>query len=104
MRGFNAVLLGGVCGLALSASANTVTFDTASGSTAGGQPVDGEAVFNTGNGTLSITLRNLQADPTSVVQAISGLFFTLSSGQTAGTLTSSSGTELTITGGGTFVN
>jgi hypothetical protein len=104
MKIFRTILIGGVCAFALRASANTATFDTSAGSTAGGNPVDAEAVFTTGNGTLSITLRNLQADPTAVIQAISGLSFNLSSGQVSGLLTSSSGMERTINGNGSYTD
>jgi hypothetical protein len=84
--------------------ANSVTFVTPAGSTAGGQPVSAEAVFTTSMNTLTITLTNLQANPTSVVQNLSDLFFTLSSGQTTGTLTSSSGMERTVNGNGSFTD
>jgi hypothetical protein len=56
-----------------------VTFVTPTGASAGGGPVDAEAVFTTGAGTLSVTLTNLQANPTDVTQAISDLSFTVSS-------------------------
>ena len=85
-----------------SARADQVTYITPSGSLAGGQPVDASAVFTTGNGTLSITLTDLQANPTSVVQLISDLDFTLSNGATVGTLVSSSAQEITVNSNGTF--
>jgi hypothetical protein len=84
------------------AHASTVTFVTPAGSMTGGQPVDASAKFTTGPGSLSITLTNLEANPTSVVQALSDLSFTLSGGQTSGTLTSSSGQEITVNGNGSF--
>lgn len=93
----------GMCMLAVSASANTITVDTGAVSL-GGSTVSGEAVFTTGAGVLNITLRNLEADPTSVGQCISGLSFVLSSGQTSGTLASSSGKERTIASNGTFTD
>jgi hypothetical protein len=54
--------------------------------------------------TLTITLVNLEANPTDVAQAISDLSFGLSSGQTSGSLTSSSGIERTVNSNGTFTD
>jgi hypothetical protein len=64
--------------------------------------VDASATFVTGNGTLSITLTNLEANPTDVAQLLSDLDFTLSNGATSGTLASSSGQEVTVAKDGTF--
>src|SRR5215472_9023400 len=89
------------CGVALQVNASQ-TFMTPTGSTTGGQPVDASAVFTTGSGTVTITLNNLEANPTSVVQNLSDLSFTLSNGATSGTLASSSGMEVTVNGDGTF--
>ncbi|RPI16937.1 MAG: PEP-CTERM sorting domain-containing protein [Acidobacteriales bacterium] len=102
-------LLSGVLFLlaALSAAqASVITFTTPAGSTAGGEPVNASATFTTSAGSLLITLTNLQADPTSVAQNLSDLAFTLSTGQTSGTLISSSVFALrTIAGsGGTFID
>jgi len=91
------------CLLAMSASANTFTFDTGVISI-GGQTSDAEAVVTTGAGVLNITLRNLEADPISVIQCISGLGITLSGGQTTGSLTSSSGLARTVNSGGSFTD
>src|SRR5882724_6125670 len=80
------------------------TFETAPGATeSGGNPVDAQAIFTTGNGSLQITLNNLLANPTTVAQNISDLFFSLS-GVTTGTLSSSSGTERNVAGDGTFTD
>jgi hypothetical protein len=70
----------------------------------GGQPVDASATLVTAANTLSITLTNLEANPTSVVQALSDLQFTVGNGGslTGATLSSSSGQEITINSGGTF--
>jgi PEP-CTERM motif-containing protein len=80
----------------LAASAATITYDTAPGSTTSGGAVDATATFTTGDGTLSITLTDLLANPTDVAQLISDLEFTLSNGATSGTIASSSGQEVTI--------
>jgi hypothetical protein len=90
------------CGVALQANAATDTFNTPSGSMTGGQPVDASAVFTTGSGTVSITLDNLFANPTSVVQNLSDISFTLSNGATSGMLGSNTGTEIVVHGNGTF--
>jgi hypothetical protein len=81
--------------LSISAGANTMTVDTGAVSL-GGQTVNAEAVFTTKAGELDITLRNLTSNPISVGQNLSGLSFTLSSGQTSGTLASSSGMERSV--------
>jgi len=51
---------------------------------------------------VTITLNNLEANPTSVVQNLSDLSFTLSNGAMSGTLGSNTGTEVTVNGDGTF--
>jgi len=86
----------GACCLALSASAATITYSTATGATTGGGAVSATATFTTGDGTLDITLQNLLANPGNIAQVISDLEFTLSGGQTTGTLTSSSGTTIFV--------
>jgi hypothetical protein len=87
---------------ALQASATVITFVTPTGATTGGGPVNASATFTTGAGTLFISLTDLQANPTDVAQLISDLDFTLSGGQTTGTLSSSSGTQINVAGNGTF--
>jgi hypothetical protein len=86
----------------LAASGSTITFETPPGSTTSGGPVDATATFVAGDGTLSIALTDLQANPTDVAQLISDLDFTLSNGATSGTIASSSGQEITVAGDGTF--
>jgi len=99
-------LIGSAGLLVASANANTVTFVTPSGATTTGGPVDASATFQTSANKLSITLQDLLANPTDVAQLISDLSFTLSSGQTSGTLTSSSGVQRTVNGNnsGQFVD
>ena len=55
---------------------------TPAGATAGGQPVSAQAQFTTSLNQISLVLTNLQANPTSIIQAISDLFFTASNGGT----------------------
>lgn len=62
-----------------------VTFRTLPGSTAGGQPVSATATFTITAGRVNIQLANLLVNPTSAVQNLNGVQFTLSSGQTAAT-------------------
>jgi hypothetical protein len=55
--------------------------------------------------TITITLTNLEANPTGVAQNLSDLFFTTSGGlTTSAVLTSSSGTERTVNADGTFTD
>lgn len=98
MRKIMTLLGTGMCLLVLNASAAEFTANyTANGENA-------QALFVTGAGTLDITLQNLLVDPRSIADCISGLSFTLSSGQTAGTLGSSAGRERTIASNGTFTD
>ena len=48
------------------------------GATVGGQPVNATAVFTPVGGLVNVTILNNQANPTSIVQAISDLSFNLS--------------------------
>jgi hypothetical protein len=96
-----AVLYTGLC--VGRARAGTITFDTPVGATVeAGLPVDAEAVFVTSTDTLTITLTNLLSIPEDVGQNLSDLGFTVSTGQTAGTLTNSSGVERTIDANGSY--
>jgi hypothetical protein len=80
-----------------AARADVFTFSTPTGSMAGGQPVSATATFTVTAGTISITLQNLQANPTSVIQALSDLDFTVGGGSlTSSSLTTSSGQEITV--------
>ena len=86
------------------AGATSITYDTPSGSTAGGLPVSATATFVTGTDSLTISLTNLEDNPKSAVQNLSDLIFVLSTGQTSGSLTSSSGLERTVNADGTFTD
>ena len=85
---------------AAAASADTITYVTPTGSTTSGGAVDASATFVTGDGTVAITLTDLQANPKDVAQLISDLDFTLSNGATFGTLASISGQEITVNSDG----
>jgi hypothetical protein len=86
------------------AYATTIEFSTQPGAKepANSLPVDATASFVTSNGQLTITLYNLQANPSAVGQNLSDLIFTISTGQTTGTLTSSSGVEITVASNGSY--
>ena len=87
------------CGSA--ALASTITF-IGNGTSTGGDSENASATIVTGAGTINVMLNNLLSNPTDVAQNLSVLFLTLSNGDTTGTLTSSSGTELTVNSGGTY--
>jgi hypothetical protein len=73
------------------------TYVTAVGSTAGGQPVDATATFHFSADQLTITVRNLESNPTSDIQSINGIAFSVSPSETVATLTGSSAVQRTIT-------
>ena len=98
------VALAAMLWLATPAEASTSTYVILGGTTVGGQPVSATATFVTSTNDLQITLTNLQNNPTSVVQNLSDLAFTLSTGQTVGALLSSSALERTVNANGTFSN
>lgn len=80
----------------LPAEAGTYTYGTKPGATTA-EPVNAEAIFTTGSGTLTITLKNLESNPTDVTQNISDLSFTLANGTNTGfTLSTSSGQEVSV--------
>src|SRR5712691_8517872 len=80
-----------------SCAANTCTVSTTN---TDGKVVNATAVFTFGAGTVTIQLQNnlTNAQVIAVNQNISGLFFTLSGGQTSGTLTSSNSQFTNVAG------
>jgi hypothetical protein len=84
------------------ASGTTITFDTPSGSTTSSGSVNASAVFATGPGTLTITLSDLLASPTSMGQLLSNVQFGLSSSLNGSASMSSSATERTVNSNDTF--
>jgi hypothetical protein len=91
----------GACLLTTNLGATMITYNTPAGASTSGGPVAASASFTTGSGTLQISLSDLLANPTDIAQTISDLEFTLSGGQTTGTLVSSTSTEITVAGNGT---
>ena len=100
-----AAVLAAALGFATPASSAFFSFSTPAGATAGGLLVDAQADFTTGAGTIQLVLTNFQANPTSIIQAISDLFFTASNGATnltTGTaLYTYAGNHITIAANGT---
>jgi hypothetical protein len=88
--------------LATPAQASLI-FSTSGGSTAGGQPVSASATFTVTNGNILIVLDNLQADPTSVIQCISSLRFSIIDTNPTGiSVGSESCTDAFVAGNGTY--
>jgi hypothetical protein len=86
------------------ASAASFTFSTMPGAVeSGGNPVGATTTITTNaDGTVSVTLTNTLADPKTVAQNLSDVFFVLDGISDVGsTIGSSSGQEVTVTGGGT---
>lgn len=83
--------------------ADQIVYVTPPGSTTSG-PVNAEADFTTANGFLTITLKNLQANPGDVAQLISDFSFTVGNGGSlvGSSLTGAMGQELTVNGNKTF--
>jgi len=90
--------------LAPAAEASISTYDIAAGTTVGGLPVSATVTFTTSTDDIKISLTNLQNNPTGVIQNLSDLAFTLDTGQTIGTLLSSSALLRTVNADGTFTN
>ncbi len=62
------------------------------------------ATLTTSTNTIDVVLQNLQADPTSPKSIIYDIFFTVSTGQNSGSITSTTGIERTVNSGGTFTD
>jgi hypothetical protein len=84
-----------------AASSNAITISS-SGSV-NGLPVNADGSLTAGAGFVMVTLNNLQANPTSAAQLISGLTFNVTGAFGPSSLTTvNSGTAITIAAGGTF--
>ena len=86
------------------AQASIIEIVTPVGMLMDGQPISAQATFTTGTDSITVSLDNLQIDPTSVVQNISGLRFTLDTKETSGTIVSSSGVPRSVTLDGTYAD
>lgn len=93
----------GIAALSHAASANSITYSfTGTPGFTGGLPLSVAATFTTLANEVQISVTNNQANPTSVIQNLSDLVFTLSTGQNSGSILSSSAAERTVNSGGTF--
>jgi len=88
---------------AYSAEAGVITYVTKPGETVPDGSVSSKAEFTVGNGTITIVLSSLEANPTSDGQTVSGLRFSISGLTGNGSLTSvNSGLITTINANGTY--
>ena len=92
--------------LSTVAFADTVTFSTAAGAKeSGGNPVSATATITTSNGgVVTVVISNLIVNPNTVAQNVSDFAFTLSTGQTTGSITSSSGGTRSVASDGTYTS
>lgn len=86
------------------ANAGVISFSTAPGTLVQGLPVDASATFATAPGVITVLLANYLQDPTSIAQCLSGLTFSVSTGQTDGALRSALGVPRQIASGGTYTD
>lgn len=77
---------------------------TPPGATVPGGTVNAQAAFTAGDGFITVSVTNNLADPRSAGQLLSGLAFTLSSGQTSGTLGPNSANIRTVNADHTFLD
>jgi hypothetical protein len=99
------VLVGVLVFAPSSSNAAISSFNTPTGATLGGQPVDAAVTFSTAaGGAIHITLQDLLQNPTDVGQLLSDLSFHIAgaTGTLTGSLTGSSGQEVTVAGNGSF--
>jgi len=84
------------------ASANTVTFVTTAGAQSQGLPISASATITTGaNGLITVALSDLLANPTSVTQLVSDLFFTINVSSALSTTTTPTASLINIAANGT---
>jgi len=88
---------------ASSAQSAVITYATPKNSSINGQPVSAEVSVETLGNTIQLVLTNKQANPTNSTQCLSGVQFRLSTGQTSGTVMTSSAMERII-GNGTYTD
>ena len=85
-----------------AAASTIVTIPT--GTILSGGPVSAQATFSIFDDFIQIVLENLQVNPKDVAQNLSDLAFAFSTGQTSGTLESSSGMERTVNSNKTYTD
>ncbi|MGH9665081.1 MAG: hypothetical protein ACRD9L_11710 [Bryobacteraceae bacterium] len=97
----------GILPLAILAGALTLTAQnctTPDGATVPDGQASAAANFTVGNGFITVTISNTLADPRSAGQLLSGVAFTLSSGQTSAVLGPNSANLRRIARGGSFTD
>lgn len=96
------LILAAILAVALMAApASAVTFTVTDGA---GDPVSASAIFVFSTDTVTVELTNTLTNIKNAGQVLSDLFFSVSTGQTVGSITSSSGTLRIINAGNTFTN
>jgi hypothetical protein len=88
----------------LAARADVITIMTPAGSMTSGGPVSAEADITTGAGTVTLILKDLVINPSSVAQNLSAFTMTFSDLVGANSLFSSSGVERTVNSNGSYSN
>lgn len=102
-RAFSLVVFALLSALGVApAQGAVVVFQTPLNSTQAGKPVSARATFTTGPGAITVVLENLQVDPASAAQCLSGLRFHLSGNESTGTLTSSAGLDRWVAANGSY--
>jgi hypothetical protein len=93
-----AILLSGQSG-----RASTFTYATSAGASTTGGTVSAQAAFTISNGTVTIVVTNLGANPTDVADEVSALTFDVTGATGSGSLTTvSSGSLSTLSSGGSY--
>jgi hypothetical protein len=80
------------------------TCNTVTGATVNGLAVAASANFTVGDGTISVSISNGQADPRSAAQLLNSVSFTISSGETSGSLGPNSANIRQVNKGGSFTD
>jgi len=92
----SAIVAGFLFVSAQTANATVIEFD-ATGSS-GNQPVDATALFTTSAGSLTVVLTNLEVNPKSISESISGIEFQLSNTPKSAAVSSDTGQLINLSG------
>jgi hypothetical protein len=92
------ILGGGLMLLFATAAAHGSQWSTPSGSTTTGGAVDASVSFSVSNGSVTLTLTNLEANPGNVAQCLSAIIFTTSTSTASTGLSSTAGTFVKVNG------
>jgi len=87
-----------VTGASAPGTANAGFVLTVNSTNNNANPIHAQALFDFGNGTLTVTIQNLVVNPSAINQSISGLNFTIQGLNTPLILASSSGLERIVSG------